>query len=327
MQTTPTVTGAPSADVWTPSDPLGEALHFLRMTGVVYTRSELSAPWGVDLPAMPDLLMFHVVTDGHCLLEVEGEATRTLTPGAFTLVPHGEGHVLRSAANVPAPDLFDLPREQISERYEVLRHGGGGERTRLLCGAVRFEHPAARDLVRLLPRVLHIDAWHPAQSEWMQSTLRLMAIESAERRPGGETVVTRLADILVIQAIRTWIAEDAAARQGWLGALHDEQIGPAIVRIHREPERSWSVRSLAEAVAMSRSAFSAHFSRLVGEPPMQYLTRHRMHVAEMQLRAGDASVAEIAYRFGYQSEAAFRRAFKRVLGVAPGAARRQAAAG
>lgn len=302
-------------------DPLGEALHFLHMTGVFYTRSEFTEPWGLALPAFADCLMFHVVTSGRCWLEVEGSESRLLQPGDFALVPHGEGHQLLSAPGVRAAPLFDLPREQVSERYEILRHGRGGAATNLICGAVRFDHPAARQLVAHLPKLICVDAWRSPQMEWIQSTLRLMAAEAQELQPGGETVITRLADILVIQAIRSWMAEDSSAQTGWLGALHDKQIGRAILLIQRHPARAWTVASLAEEVAMSRSAFAARFKELVGESPMQYVTWWRMNVALAQLKEEDISVGELADRLGYQSEAAFSRAFKRTIGMSPGAAR------
>ena len=148
-----------------------------------------------------------------------------------------------------------------------------------------------------------------------------MAAESRDLRPGGETVTTRLADILVIQAIRSWIAQDPAAQTGWLGALQDKQIGRAVSLIHRDPGRTWTA-SLADEVMMSRSAFSARFMDLVGEPAMQYVTRWRMHVALNWLKEDEAPLGDLASRVGYQSEAAFSRAFKRFIGVSPGAARR-----
>ncbi|MEO7911518.1 MAG: AraC family transcriptional regulator [Roseiflexaceae bacterium] len=311
---------------WTHIDPLGEALHFLRMSGIFYTRSEFTAPWGLELPALGDYLMFHVVTSGRCWLEVEGVEPHLLQPGALALVPHGRGHRLRSEPGAFAAPLFELPREQISERYEILRHGAGGAPTRMVCGSVRFDHPAARHLVTLLPRLICIETWSAPEGEWMASTLRLMGAEAQELLPGGETVITRLADILVIQAIRSWIAADPAAQTGWLGALQDKQIGRALLRIQRDPARAWTVASLASEVAMSRSAFAARFTELVGETPMQYLTRWRMHVALTWLKEGDAPVSELAGQLGYQSDAAFNRAFKRIIGVSPGAARRNGSA-
>ena len=306
---------------WASVDPLGEALHFLHMSGVFYTRSEFTAPWALALPAFPDCLMFHVVTSGRCWLDVEEGDPHLLQPGDLALVPHGEGHRLFSEPGVPAAKLFDLPREQISERYEILRHGQGGATTSLICGTVRFDHPAAHQLVRLLPKLICIEAWQSPQMEWIQSTLRLMATEARAMRPGGETIITRLADILVIQAIRSWLAEDPLAQTGWLGALQDKQVGYAILLIQRDPGRVWTVASLAGEVAMSRSAFAARFKELVGESPMQYITRWRMNVALTWLKKKDVSVREIADRLGYQSEAAFSRAFKRFIGISPGAAR------
>ena len=311
-------------DPWELSDPLGEALHFLRMNGAFYCRSELTAPWGMTMMPMPGYLWFHVVTAGRVWLEAGENEARLLAPGDLGLVPHGEGHVLRSEPGVPAPGVLELEREEVSERYELLRHGGGGAPTTLICGAVRFDHPAARNLVEILPPILQIEAASSPQLDWMQSTLRLMAVEAKELRPGGEAVITRLGDILVIQAIRSWIESDPAAQTGWLGALQDAQIGRAISLIHRDPSRDWTVASLADELAMSRSAFAARFTELVDEPAMQYVTRWRMQVAVGALKNDGATVGELASRLGYRSEAAFARAFKRVIGTPPGAIKRAA---
>ena len=274
-----------------PADPLGEALHFLRMNGAFYCRSELSAPWGLTLPPMPGYLWFHVVTAGRVLLEADGSSASWLVPGELALVPRGNGHVLRSEPGAPAPGILELEREHPSERYEILRHGEGGAPTTLVCGAVRFDHPAAHNLVELLPETIQIEESSSAHREWMRSTLRLMAAEARELRPGGEAVMTRLADVLVVQAIRSWIETDPAARAGWLGALRDRQIGRAMSLIHRDPARAWTVASLADEVAMSRSAFAARFTELVSEPAMQYVTRWRMHVAQASLADDGATAA------------------------------------
>jgi AraC-like DNA-binding protein len=314
-------------DSWPPADPLGEALHVVRMDRSFTSSCEFGAPWGLELPAFPDTVMFHVVTAGRCWVEVPGEAPRFLQPGDLALVPHGQGHRLASAPGLPGPRLFDLPRVVAGERYEVLRQGmdGGGEVAHLVCGTVRFDHPAARQLVALLPRLLVVDGAASPEGDWIRTTVRFLAAEAAALRPGGDAVITRLADVLVIQAIRDWIDRDPAARVGWLGALRDPQLGRAIALIHRDPARPWSVADLAHEVAMSRSAFAARFAELVGEPPMRYLARWRMQVAATCLRERGAAVAEVALGLGYGSEAAFSRAFKRTVGVPPGAVRREAA--
>ncbi|WP_086826253.1 AraC family transcriptional regulator [Allokutzneria sp. NRRL B-24872] len=303
-------------------DPLAEALHALRMTGVFYCRSEFTAPWGVTLPPVTDCLWFHVVTAGRCVLEVEGAEPRTLLPGDLVLVPHGRGHVLRGTPDAPVPAIEGLAHDYVSDRYAILQYGGGGAETVLVCGAVRFDHPTARYLVDLLPKIIHVEPAGAPQAEWMQSTLRLIAAEAATLRPGGEAVITRLSDILVVQGVRSWLENDPSARTGWLGALRDSQIGRALTLVHREPEREWTVASLASELAMSRSAFAARFTDLVGEPAMQYVTRWRMLVALDVLRTEGASVATLAGRLGYQSEAAFSRAFKRIVGVSPGSVKR-----
>src|SRR5918994_3367652 len=312
-------------DPFPPADPLGEALHFLRMSGAFYCRSELTARWGLTLPPMPGYLWFHVVTSGRLWLETGAGFDGWLGLGDLALVPHGEGHVLRSEPGTPAPGILELERELVSDRYEILRHGEGGAPAGLICGAVRFEHPAARNLVEILPATIHVEASSSQRLDWMESTLRLMAAEAGELRPGGEAVITRLGDILVIQAIRAWMDTDPAARSGWLGALQDPQIGRAISLIHREPARDWTIASLADELAMSRSAFAARFTELVGEPVMRYVARWRMHVAVDALTEEGTTVGELADRLGYRSEAAFSRAFKRVIGDSPGAVRRRAA--
>ena len=303
------------------SDPLGETLHSLRLTGTLYSRAELTAPWGVELPPFEDCMMFHVVTSGHCWLEVDGDEPRLLQQGSLALVPHGNGHCIRKSPEDNTVPLFDIPVEQISDRYEIMHHGGSGELTQLTCGVVRFDQVAGKQLIALLPKVLQIDGWGDHEASWIQSTLRFIANEARELRPGGETVITHLADILIIQAIRSWIDSAPEAERGWLAALRDNHIGRALATIHREPEKNWTVATLAKEVGMSRSGFSARFTNLVGESAMRYLTQWRMQLARVQLQKTSDSLSVLAERLGYQSEVAFCRAFKRVFGVSPGSVR------
>lgn len=303
--------------------PLGEALRYIQMTGVFYCPSRLSEPWGLALPPMADCVWFHAVIDGVCNIEVDGERS-TLRAGDLVLVPHGTGHRAWGATETDTPLVLDLPHEYVSENYAVLRHGGGGDPTNVVCGGIRFEHPSARQLVDALPRIIRIEGTRSTRADWMRATIDLMADETRQARPGGDAVISRLCDIVVLQAIRSWIENDPVARTGWLGALRDEQIGTAIARVHADPARDWSVAALADEAAMSRSAFSARFTELVGESAMKYVTRWRMHVALDLLRDG-RSVASTAEHVGYDSEAAFSRAFKRVMGESPRSARVRAA--
>ncbi len=304
-------------------DPLSEALHFLRMDGAFYCRSELRGEWGVHIPHMTDHLWFHVVTEGYCWLEIEnGKEACLLKPGTFALVPHGTGHRIYGSKGANTPNVLDLPREQISERYEILRHGQGELHSHMICGALCCDHPAARNLVNALPKLLVFDESRFGDMAWMHTLLQIMAFEIRAPQAGGEAIITRLGDVLVVQAIRNWLATDPAANSGWIGALKDKQIGKAIALIHKDPVRNWSVEGLAKEVAMSRSAFSARFSKLIGEPVMQYITQWRMYNAMDVLKHQNTTVAEVADQFGYQSEAAFSRAFKRVTGAGPGDVKR-----
>ncbi len=294
------------------------------MNGTFYCRSELTAPWGMTLPATPGCLWFHLATSGACRLEVDGEPEPVwLRPGDLVLVPRGHEHVLRSAAEVHAPDIRSIPHPMLDDRYGLLRMGEPpGETTRMVCGAVRFEHPAAAGILDFMPALIRIEP--STLSDRLQDTLRLMAAEVEDQRPGSEAVITRLADVLVLQVIRTWLARDAGDRAGWLGALADRQIGDVLARVHRDPGQDWTLASLAAAASMSRSSFAARFSELVGEAPMSYVTRWRMQVALDTLTTGDTTVAALAGRLGYRSEAAFSRAFTRVLGESPTDARARA---
>ncbi|MEZ5244826.1 MAG: AraC family transcriptional regulator [Acidimicrobiales bacterium] len=306
------------------ADPLGEILHMLRLTGTLYCRADFTAPWGVDLPEFDDAMVFEIVTEGSCWLEIDGSEPRRLEQGSLTLIPHGTPHRVRSDLDATAIELFDLPVVAHSERYESVSFGGGGAATQITCGVVRLDHAIAHQLVAQLPSLIHIDAWRDDDSSWLHHTLRFITREARELRPGGDTVITRLADILVIQAIRAWIDSSPSAETGWLAALRDPRIGPALQLIHEQPDQAWTVASLARASAMSRSAFSARFTRIVGVSAMTYLADWRMHRAREQLRDTTDPVAAIAARVGYQSEASFCRAYKRTFGTSPGHTRRDA---
>jgi len=303
------------------TDPLGESLHLLRLEGTLYCLAELTAPWAIQIPALEGMMSFQIITAGRCWLLLDGEEPRLLTRGTLSLIPHGTPHRFCDSPETPPRDLFDLPVDMVSDRYEHLTHGGGGEMTQGVQGVVRFDHVAAHRLIALLPRVIVIDDWEISDAEWLQSTLRFITREARSLQPGGETVITRLADILVIQAIRAWLNSAAEARQGWLGALRDAQLGRALSSIHREPQKDWTVDSLAREAGMSRSAFSLRFTQQVGEPVIQYLTAWRLLLARGYLRQGSPTLGEVIGRVGYQSEAAFGRAYKRMFGESPGTVR------
>lgn len=302
----------------------GDALRFIRMSGIFYGLSELTEPWGLELPPMDSCVWFHAVTFGECAIDVDG-ACRTLTAGDFVLVPHSGGHRAWGRSRSPTVPVFDLNNDYVNDQYAMLRYGGGGALTTIVCGCIRFgDHPAVRRLFSALPPLIQIDRTQTAGSGWLQPTLRMLAEETRTVRPGSDAVISRLCDIVVMQSIRSWIEGTEAAQTGWLKALRDPRIGRVIAQIHANPAQAWGVSSLAAEAGLSRSAFSARFTNLVGEPAMRYVTVCRMHHAAHLLQDAQTSVAQVAATLGYESEAAFSRAFKRVTGETPrGSARRQ----
>ena len=300
-----------------------EAVHVL---SVVSGRLELTAPWGLRKDG--GHAGFYVVTRGTCWLEAEGQDEPIqLAGGDFVLLPRRQAHVLRDSLSTqptPASEVFrTCPKSAKGcQPGGILRHGGGGALTTLVAGAFQFEDAEKNPLIASLPPVVHVQGDGGTAVQWLEASLQFMASEMASGQPGAETVVKRLADILLIQAVRAHLAQTGEASRGWLRALVDPQIGEALGLIHQKPEEPWTVESLASHVAMSRSAFAARFAHLVEEPPLTYLTRWRMDKAARLLRGSSASIAEVASRVGYDTEAAFSKAFKRWVGMAPGAFRR-----
>lgn len=311
------------------SDTLGETLYALRLNGLVYANSDLIAPWGIEMPPMPGKMMFHIVTQGGCWLRFPDNESLFLQPGELALIPRGEGHLIAHSEAQPCTPFFDIPVTKLSERFEYMRYGGESaevsegeteqaiEDTRLTCGVLGFDHVAGQKLVSQLPQIIHIKSDDNALPPQLQAMIQLMEQEATTLAPGGETVMAHLADIIVIQAIRYWISHAPEASKGWLGALQDPKLGKALAAIHGDPASNWTVDSLAAQAGMSRSGFSARFTEVIGTSVKHYLTEWRMHLARMRIMQSPVTLTELAEELGYQSEAAFSRAYKRVFGVPP----------
>ncbi len=307
------------------TDVLSDVLGSLRLEGTVFCRSELSAPWGMAIPA-GTLAHFHVIERGSCWLRLRGEPRPiALAGGDLVVIPHGQGHTLSDTPHTRPVPLGKLMGGQRGGSCPVMSYGGGGSETQLVCGAFAFERREAHPLLSLLPPLIHVPGSQGRAVDGLEPALRFLADEARQGRPGAETVISRLTGVIFVQAVRAWTERQPEGQGGWLGALRDRHVGAALGLIHREPGRDWTVAALAAQAGLSRSSFSARFTRLVGEPPLSYLTRWRMHLAAGWLRHEDAALAELAERAGYESEAAFSKAFKRRYGIAPGAYRRRAA--
>lgn len=303
------------------SDPLSEVLHSLHLTGALYCVARLGAPWGIEVPRLDGLMTLQVVTSGQCWLDVDGTEPVLLGPGSMTLIPQGSAHQMYSTPGTATLPLFDLPVERISDRFETMRHGGDGAPCHVTYGALRFDPVAGHRLTGVLPPLIHLDALEADTTGWMHATLRLIAAEASQLDPGAEIIITRIADVLVIQAIRSWLRHAPVSEQGWIAAFDDEAIGQALALIHQDPAASWNVAGLATRVGMSRSVFSARFSALVGVPVMAYVSQWRLQLARTRLRSTTDTVSSVATGLGYHSEATFSRAYRRTFGAPPGSDR------
>lgn len=292
---------------------IANALRNITITGVFYCPSYLREPWGGTIPPMPGSVWFHVVTSGRCVLVV-GEARLELQSGDLVLVPHGAGHTIEAGNPTQYPCIPNLPHQEQSDNFAVLHYGDDGPLTELVCGGLRLEHPTARRLVGSLPTVVHV---RTVRRTVLGATLELLAEEVRVRDVGSEAVITRLCDILVIQAVRHWMTSADATSSAWLQAMSDPQVGPALAALHAAPATPWTIGALASQASMSRSAFAARFRELLGQPAMAYLTELRMHLALDLLHHSDRTVAEVAIAVGYESDASFSRVFKRHLGTSP----------
>ncbi len=307
-------------------DVLTDVLETLRARGACYARLEAQSPFGVALPSSTHAA-FHLVLEGKCVLTMDGHADVELSGGDLVAVPHGLPHTLADHPSTKPEHLRDLLGQAKRLGPASLTVGGSGARTTLVCGKIDFEDPVGHPLLAALPPRILLRGGSNALVEWLDPTLRFIASEAGSKRPGSQTVVSRLADVLFIQIVRGHLAASSPETSGWLGALGDPQIGAVLGLIHENPGGAWTVQSLAESAGMSRSAFATRFNRLVGEPPLHYLTRWRMQKAQRLLRDDRATLADVAARVGYDSEAAFSKAFKRAVGAAPGVYRRRARAG
>jgi AraC-like DNA-binding protein len=299
-------------------DPLQQILRAMRLECTVTARLEAAAPWGVRF--CNTYPRFGFVVRGACWIEIDGvPEVQALSAGDGFVLTRGRAFVLRDAPRSRVVRCEDLVRGREGETIAV---GGDGARTAVVSGTLGFDPAASRPLLEVLPELLHLRA-DEDEGGILRTTLELLSAETAGDRLGRVQVCARLGEILFIQAVRRFAAGRGQA-QGicWLSALADPQIGAALRAMHADLARPWTVEALARAAGASRSGFALRFHALVGETPLAHLTRWRMHSASCHLRTGTLGLGEIAAQVGYESEAAFSRAFKRIVGRAPGSLRR-----
>lgn len=301
-------------------DVLTDVLNTVELKGWLSSRRELAPRWRYEFAPSKDS-MFHVISDGGAYLQVEGEgAPIRVKDGDVLLFPTGHAHALYDDPRSPLTRLVQLDYNP-QRGYQVVNSDGEGPKLLMLCGAFHFTYPRGLPLLRRLPKLIHIPGTQGRMAQGCADIVELIAREAAAQQPGAAVVLNRLTELLFIQVIRLWIDQQAVAAVGWGAALRDQPISAALGLIHQSPEHKWTVNELAAAVALSRSAFSARFTHLVGEPPLTYLTRWRMLRAARLLK-NEVGIETVATLLGYESAVAFRKAFKREMGMPPAQYRR-----
>ena len=316
------------------ADVLSDVLRAVRLTGAVYFDFELSSPWvaeappsreiaGKVMPGAQRVIEYHLLARGTCWGHAIGQEPMRLHEGDLIVFPQGDAHVLSSAPGMrAAPDMsvFARPSSTLPIVYEL--GGGGSERARVVCGFLGCDERPYNPLLTALPSVIHLSAAGPqAPIGWLGTLLNIAVKESGSARAGGENVLARLSELMFVEAVRRYLETLPPAQTGWLAGLRDPVVGQALAALHGQPSEPWTVERLARLVGLSRSVFAERFMEMVGQPPMQYLALWRMQLAARLLVEG-GHVAAVAGAVGYESEAAFSRAFKKLVGQAPATWRR-----
>jgi len=325
-------------------DPLSDVLRTLRLTGAVFFLWDVSWPCATPIPAgraiapivLPgaqQIVSYHIVTEGECWGSLIGGPPVRLTAGDILLIPHGDAYVIASSAQLcsgvevetePALDFFR--QMAAGELPLVVAEGGGGDTvTHLICGFLGCDVRPFNPALAALPPLAHLPPPADPSRERLQSLIEYALAEAQRPRAGGLCVLLRLAELMFVEAVRRCLTEAPAAQSGWLAGLRDPVVGRALTLLHRKPTAAWTLELLAGEVGVSRSRLAECFTRYVGQPPMLYLTQWRLQLAARMLADGSGKVAAVAREVGYESEAAFSRAFKRFAGVPPARWRREAA--
>lgn len=320
-------------------DAVSDVLRVVRLGGAVYLNGEFTAPWSIlghadtrlcatFLPPSKRVVSYHLVTAGQCWAQLPGDpgSAMQITAGELLVVPQGESHIMASALDVPpvaAAPMLATHIETAPGEVMTLSYGGGGEATQLVCGFWACDETQSNPLLSALPRLFKVDMRNDPRSAWLETSLRFAAHEAAASGAGSAIALAKLSELLFVEAIRRCIEAMPAEKKGWLAGTRDRFVGRALALLHAQPAHAWTVDELAKKVGLSRSTLAQRFGELVGQPPMQYLTRWRLQIAAQELLSGNKSLAGVAEQVGYDSEAAFNRAFKREFGLPPAGWRKQ----
>ncbi len=315
-------------------DVLSEVLKVVKLQGAMFYNGEFSSPWSFCsppshlvapyvAPAAGHVITYHLLTEGRASARlVDGERI-ILDAGDIVIFPHGDAHFIENGPPTKSVDMVKELARIFSQGLKLSRQGGGGEVTRFVCGYMACEPRLSQVFLSGLPPVFKVSIRNDASGRWLENSIRFSVNEADASRAGGEAVLAKLSEVLFVETLRTYIAHLPAEQTGWLAGARDSEVGKTLALMHRNPAHPWTIASLAKEAGLSRSVLAERFHHYLNEPPMAYLTRWRLQLGAQMLASTSYSVAQIASEVGYESEAAFNRAFKREFTVPPARFRSQ----
>ncbi len=308
-------------------DALSETLRVVQLVGAIFINARFTAPWCYQSPSADSaarllepcaerIVIFHMIMEGECFVEMGEQARVRLTAGDVVIFPEGDAHRMASEPGLAPASGAGLDKV-LSRRPRQLTYGGGGTETRLVCGYLACDARLARLLLAGLPSLLRVNVRGSNAGTWLEASLRYALVEARSPRPGGAGVLAKLAEVLFIEVLRLYMNERSEGRTGWLAGVGDRIVGAALTCLHRSPAHPWTLEELAREANTSRSVLAERFQNLMGHSPMQYLTQWRMLLAANLLRRSNVRLAQVAMEVGYQTDTAFSRAFRREFGLPP----------
>jgi AraC-like DNA-binding protein len=314
---------------------LSEVLKAVKLDGAMFYNAEFSSPWcarSIDAgtvtsylsPNSQHVIIFHLLTEGRGYAHVEGDDRPvSLIAGDILIVPHGDAHILGNGQSVTPVRREQVLEQVLSQGLKVSRMGGGGELTKFICGYMSCDPQLSRVFLGGLPPIMKINIRDDPSGKWLENCIRYSVDNADASRPGGDTVLAKLSEVLFVETLRRYIALLPKKQTGWLAGVRDPEVGKALALLHRKPSNPWTIAALASQVGISRSVLVERFRRYLSETPIAYLTRWRLQLGAQMLTSTSAGVAQIAAEVGYESQQSFNRAFKREFNLPPARFRSQ----
>ena len=315
-------------------DALSEVLKVIKLRGALFFNAELSAPWCLNEPSSTQIapslkigaghiVLYHFVLDGHAFARTADGLQENLSTGDVVVVPHGDVHVLGNGWPEKPVDAIKAFAGNLKDGLKLVRFGGGGEITKLVCGYMLMDPQLGEVLLSGLPKMIKVRVADEPSGQWLKNSIQFSVGDNGTSDAGGDLVIAKLSEVLFVETLRRYINGLPAEDTGWLAGARDTVIGKSLALMHMDPAYNWTVPELARRVGMSRTRFAERFQHFIGNSPMAYLTQWRLKLSAEMLESGNDNIAWIAASVGYGSEATFNRAFKREYNVPPAQYRRR----